>query len=321
MGYGIDIEDIGNSVTLINSSIYGGNNGVSEQAYIRVFATGTALLLNTTHGNSTNVESGGSLTIKWYLNIRVISRTGNPIENAHIIVNDTFDNNVFDGYTESNGYARWIVCTQRIIPGSSYTPHEITAFKDSRNETLTVNMIKSKEIWILFDDLTINLSKGWNLISIPTIHYNVNIDYVLSSISGDYDCAWCYDRATDTWYDSNNDFKYITHEIAIWIHMKEDAMLNVIEKRLPMSTDIQLYQGWNFIGFPSITDRPILESLNSIGEYYTAIQTYNGTDVNDPWKHYNKNKYPQLNDLNWMRTGKGYWLYVTENCTLTIAGF
>jgi len=319
LGFGIAIDDMGNSVSIINSSIYGGNNGVTEQFYIRVFSS-SALLLNSTHGNGTMVESGGSLTIKWYLHVRVIDNIGNPIENANVIVNDTFVTNVFNGYTDSNGYVRWIICKERVIPGSNYNPYEIFASKGIEIVAFTVNMYKSQEIWLLLDDLTFPLYSGWNMISIPIIHSNTKIDYVLSSISTEYDCAWCYDRATDAWYDSNLDFNYINHEMAFWIHMKRDAIFTAMDRRVPVSTDIDLYKGWNCVGYPSLINKNITEALSSIDGQYIAIQHYNRTDINDPWKHYHRDKPSIYNDLILMSKGQGFWIYVSQNCTWTIKG-
>jgi hypothetical protein len=305
---------------LINSSIYGGNNGVSEQKYIRVFTMCSAVLLNTTHGNGTMVESGGSLTLKWYLNVRVINRNGNPIENSHILVNDTFNNNIFDGYSDSNGYVRWIICTERKIPGSNYNPYHINVSKDGKKAKVTVTMNRYKEVWILLDDFTLPLYTGWNLISIPIIHYNTDINHVLSSISGSYDLVQWYNPITGNWQDSNGDLTQINHKMAIWIHMINDDTLINIEDRTPIRTEFEFQKGWNFVSYPSLIERTISNSFSSINGSYTAVKIYNESGMENPWKGYNVNKPQHLNDLNNIQTGQGFLIYITHECYWTVDG-
>ena len=318
LGFGIDIEDIGNSVSITNSSIYGGKSGASEQAYIRVFSTCSAILLNTTHGNSSSVEAGGSLTIKWFLHVKVIDINGDPIENVHIYVNDTYKNNVFNGYTDLNGYVRWIICREKVIPGFNYNPYKLNASKDGKKALGKVNMNKSQDIWLLLDELKFTLFGGWNLISFPTIHYDTNIDYVLSSITGNYDLVQWYNPVTGNWQDSNGGLSDIYHDMGFWLHMKNDAILNIMENRVPVYSNTHLYSGWNLIGYPSLVNKPVTDALSSIDGNYTAIKYYNTSDDADPWKNYHINK--PSNDLYEMEMGQGYWIYVENNCILSIEG-
>jgi hypothetical protein len=74
-----------------------------------------------------------------------------------------------------------------------------------------------------------------------------------------------------------------------------------------------LYEGWNLVGYPSLTTRNINDALNGIT--WQAVQQYDAFDLNDPWKHNSTNKPDNLNDLKEMKPGCGYWVYVTINDT------
>jgi len=80
---------------------------------------------------------------------------------------------------------------------------------------------------------------------------------------------------------------------------------------------IQLYKGWNMISIPP--DIPVV-SLSSVlapiaGEY-DAVQTYDASDISDPWKHYQINKPQELNDLTTVDFTKGLWIHMLNDAIL-----
>ncbi len=73
-----------------------------------------------------------------------------------------------------------------------------------------------------------------------------------------------------------------------------------------------LYQGWNLISIPLIQQQPDLTKvLASIDGLYDAVQWYNITDSNDPWKHYKIGK-PFGNDLSEINESIGFWIHITQ---------
>ncbi|NOR85796.1 hypothetical protein GQ473_06785 [archaeon] len=81
---------------------------------------------------------------------------------------------------------------------------------------------------------------------------------------------------------------------------------------MPESTDINLKTGWNLIGYNSLDNQPIAESLSSISGNYTIVWTYDASDTADHWKKYDPNA-PFGNDLKIMEPGKGYWIMMSAN--------
>jgi parallel beta-helix repeat protein len=82
----------------------------------------------------------------------------------------------------------------------------------------------------------------------------------------------------------------------------------------PFEKYLFLYEGWNLISIPYIqTDINLGTVLTSIIGLYDAVQQYNGTDINDHWKHNNTAKPPHLNDLNTLDHTMGFWIHITES--------
>ena len=168
----------------------------------------------------------------------------------------------------------------------------------------------------------IHLRTGWNLISISVSPSSTVITDVLSSIEGQYDLVYAYHAsdAADPWKKYNtaapsflNDLTEIDETMGLWIRATEPVTLTV-SGSVPSSTDISLYTGWNLVGYPSETTRPITEALASIEGKYDLVYAYDAWDAEDPWKKYNTAAPPFLNDLTEMGPGWGYWIRVSEDC-------
>ncbi len=156
------------------------------------------------------------------------------------------------------------------------------------------------------------LSEGQQLISIPLIQSEENLARVLQTIEGNYSYVQRYDplNAEDHWKTHStdkpsdfNDMLNIDHKIALWITMTSPDNL-IIAGKVPKSTDIQLYRGWNFVGYPSFTDRSVSEALEGI--LYEQVE---GFDENSS-PYYLK----RLKDEDVMTCGYGYWVEVAEDC-------
>jgi hypothetical protein len=76
---------------------------------------------------------------------------------------------------------------------------------------------------------------------------------------------------------------------------------------VPHNTTIQLYKGWNFVGYPSFTDRTVGDALNGLP--YEQVEGYE----NSP-PYYLR----ILSDSDVMTAGCGYWIRVAEDCTWMI---
>ena len=76
----------------------------------------------------------------------------------------------------------------------------------------------------------------------------------------------------------------------------------------PIENYTLLKQGWNLISIPLVQeDQNLIKVLEMIDGYYYAVQWYNLTNGNDPWKHYKVGK-PFGNDLSKINETMGFWI-------------
>jgi hypothetical protein len=153
------------------------------------------------------------------------------------------------------------------------------------------------------------MNKGWNLVSIPLKQSNSSIDQVLSTIFGNCYIVYNYSGTDGIWHHSNGDLTNIDHKMGFWVYMNTTGKL--ITNGSVVNSVIHLTKGWNLVGYPSFGGKSVDDVFTDV-QYLHAAQCYNSSDSNDPWKHYKENK-PYGNDLVTMKTGFGYWVYVTSD--------
>ncbi|MGQ9667533.1 MAG: hypothetical protein ACUVWB_09490, partial [Anaerolineae bacterium] len=170
---------------------------------------------------------------------------------------------------------------------------------------------------------TVALQSGPNLVSFPVQPASTAIQDVLAPIAGKYTKVFAYDNAAKNWksYDVSvppwaNTLQNLDPSMGFWIYMNQSATLPVTGT-LPSSTDIPLYTGANLVGFPRANAQPIADALTSIAGKYTKVFEYDAGSSS--WKSYDVSVLPWANTLQELRPGYGYWIYVNQNCTLTVS--
>ena len=156
----------------------------------------------------------------------------------------------------------------------------------------------------------IQLHTGWNLISIPLVPEDSNIDSVLSTIAGNYGVVWTT-TSTGGWKSSNQAFGRLTDitvDKGYLIYMTAPDTL-VIEGTEPASTTINLASGWNLVGYPSQTTRSITDILSGVS--YGVVWTTTSTGG---WKSSNQ-AFGRLTD---MSPGNGYMIYAPVSGSYTV---
>jgi parallel beta-helix repeat protein len=158
---------------------------------------------------------------------------------------------------------------------------------------------------------SMTLTEGWNLISIPTIQADPQFMNVLIDIEGKYDAIQWYDVADehDLWkhYEVEkpygNDLLDINETMGFWIHIIHPGV-TIFNYNGTQPTGIQkinLYPGWNQVGYPSNTNRIRYEGLNNLefGIDIDSIQWFNSTTIT--WH--------DLGPGDSFEIGKGYWIH------------
>jgi parallel beta-helix repeat protein len=161
------------------------------------------------------------------------------------------------------------------------------------------------------------LYKGWNLISLPYIQSETNLESVLSSINGFYNAIQWYNISdtSDSWKHNHisklpnlNDFQEINHSIGFWIFInKADGVLFEYSGTQPTSNQtITLYPGWNMVGYPSLTSYNRTEGLNNItfDDQIDAIWSYDAST--QKWK--------EITASDNFEVGEGYYIHSKSKC-------
>lgn len=166
------------------------------------------------------------------------------------------------------------------------------------------------------------LQAGWNLVCLRVAPSNSAIAQVLSSIAGHYEMVSSYAAASGTWLSYNPSLPGAAtlHELhedtAFWILMTQAGTLTV-SGSLANSTSQQLYGGWNLVAYPAMESRDVEHALESISGHYTLVYGYSeGSSTS--WRRYSTSTPTWANTLTSFDPGHGYWVNVTQNCTLSM---
>jgi hypothetical protein len=164
-------------------------------------------------------------------------------------------------------------------------------------------------------ELLLPLSEGWNLLSLPVTQSSENLNDILESIDGKWDCIQTYDPLSPEPWKTNatfrpdqlNDFNTLNHKQGFWINITEpDVNLTVIGYIL-ISTSVNLSAGWNLVGYPSLVEKSISDALSGTG--YDAVEGFNATA---PYR------ISPLIGTYMMKPGEGYWVHVPFDTTWII---
>jgi hypothetical protein len=116
---------------------------------------------------------------------------------------------------------------------------------------------------------------------------------------------------------ANPDLAQVDETMGLWLHATEPATLTLTGSP-PLSPTTELRAGWNLVGYPSQTARPVAEALASCDSVHTRAMTFEVTDPADPWQQHGVGAPIYTNDLAMMEPGRGYWISATVPCTLSI---
>jgi hypothetical protein len=162
---------------------------------------------------------------------------------------------------------------------------------------------------------TLQLSRGWNLISFPVKPSNTLIEPVLSGISGKYAALYSFDGTQYQEYiagSASNSLSQIEPGRGYWIYMEADGQLQISGESA--SRSISLKAGWNLVGYNSTKGATADTALASIKDQYSVVYGYDTTS--NSYRGYIPGEDSSLTQI---EPGKGYWIYVDRDITWTLA--
>jgi hypothetical protein len=163
----------------------------------------------------------------------------------------------------------------------------------------------------------IYLYEGWNLISVPLIPWDHDLEIVLSSIKGSYDAVQWYDitESSDHWKHYHiqkpqqlNDLEDLDHRMGFWIHISKPGgvLYEYSGDPLVLPEMIPLDKGWNAVGWPSLSSYNRIAGLNNLG-YGTEVDAIQWYDAKDDTWH-------SMGPSDYFKRGVGYFIHAKVGC-------
>ena len=169
------------------------------------------------------------------------------------------------------------------------------------------------------------LLSGWNFISVPYEMDNSSVDNILAGVN--YSALTYYNAGNSSWDPVTTIDPLKGYWIKIPMGLDTQVMLmEVLVPKVPTTpATIQLYEGWNSIGYTDSMDILSAElTLGSIDDYYTSIW---GPWIPDEYKYVGHNGQTGVienrhvgTDIFEMSPYNGYWVFVTQDCVLNSIG-
>jgi parallel beta-helix repeat protein len=280
--------------------------------------------LNTTFNKNSVIinDDQSDITVQWFMHANVVMPDMTPLSGATIEVKNLQNTVIFNGITGADGRCPWIVCTeytQDWMTKSFNAPYNVTAGKWALVGWAIpeAKMHRSSDVYIVLGGggYNIYLEPGWRLISIPLEPYDNSIWSVLASANGHWDRAMWWDPTTYSWKQtatfwppSFNRFLTIDNKIGFWINITSSCTL-AIAGQVPTSTAIQLYSGWNMVGYPAVND----------GSYNVLdLKTSTGVQIVEGFDGPAEYRTTVLDDTYILKKTEGYWVYVPTDTSWVV---
>jgi hypothetical protein len=159
-----------------------------------------------------------------------------------------------------------------------------------------------------------NLDSGMQLASIPLEQKDDSVETVLQTIWDSFESLQYYDSNQRIWktlwkVKPWQDISTLTHVTGFWIKMIAQGVL-VVAGRVADNVPVQLFSGWNLVGYPCVVNSTISESLYSVS--FSRIEGY---DNLDPYY------LQRLSQDSILEPGYGYWVYVETDQVWTVFCF
>lgn len=170
--------------------------------------------------------------------------------------------------------------------------------------------------------VTLQLRAGWNLISfnvqplddrIPTLTAELGtaLEAILSFRCGIGGLSYYAGLPADI-----NSLQSLQGGRGYWVKMREARTWHITGQPIPSDAPISLCAGWNLAGYLPDREISLTSALASLGDRFQIVLGYHDGQAHS----YYANLPADLNTLQTMRPGHGYWIYARQAGILTYPG-
>jgi hypothetical protein len=159
------------------------------------------------------------------------------------------------------------------------------------------------------------LHEGWNLVSVPLVPPDTNLNAVLSSIAGSYDAVQWYDSQSGSWKHHHisksstlNTLDMLDQRMGFWVHITEHGGVVLEYSGFPPGANgaIPLKPGWNAVGYSASGNYQRDMALNTVTWGIDVDAIWYFDFGNQTWRGIGSNDY--------LVQGRGYWIHATQDC-------
>ncbi len=189
----------------------------------------------------------------------------------------------------------------RYLQPGTYTLTVSTPGYASQNVQVTVNAGQPTPITVVFGELpqSIALNAGWNLISLNKVPASYALADIFDGISGLIQVKNASLSHMPSMAAYFNTLDALAVNEGYWVNLSSAATLTVTGSQVDASAlPISLKAGWNLVSYLPAAAKPTATALASISAYLQQVD-YLGVNPTQ------------------MEPGKGYWIKVSQPCTLT----
>lgn len=197
--------------------------------------------------------------------------------------------------------------------------HLIKIIIDEDNEIIESNESNNmayKSIDVSERFFTFSLRKGWNLISLPLLNYTFSASLLASYIG--VECSYIVMRDFNGRYITyipnftENDFE-IAPNYGYFVFMEKDKNFTIFGKK-PKGFSINLYKGWNLIGWTSLN----ITTAKGLGEMIDGCR-YIVKRVAESYTAYIMNFSSEKHNFP-IEPGNAYFIYLSRDSVLEVKG-
>lgn len=200
----------------------------------------------------------------------------------------------------------------RYLSPGTYTLSVATAGYEPQTVQVTVTAGQYTPVSIVFGQVpnaqTIALYAGWNLISLNVVPASYSVEDVFAGTSGLLQVKNASRSFAPGMPEQFNTLTSMSVGEGYWVNLASTATLNVTGEQVDASTHpISLKAGWNLVSYLPEGALSVTTALAGISAWLEEVRYL--SDSYTPAK--------ARSTLTQMEPGKGYWIKVSQACTLT----
>lgn len=198
-----------------------------------------------------------------------------------------------------------------LLPGTYTVQFSATGYPSRTINNVVITAGQKTTLNVVLGEVTqeIPLTMGWNLISWNVVPSNLTVQSIFSGVQSNLqqvkDTQYTYAPVMASHF---NTLSSLTTGKGYWVKVNTNTSLSVTGTPVnPAASSIILNPGWNLVAYYPESAMNVATALASVSAYLQEVRSINQTYIPGGGS----------NTLTQLAPGKGYWIKVSQTCTLT----